>query len=426
MRSSRKSDGLTSSDELVKFKQSGYKYAEDWQEINDESIQNAKQKLLEAKLLGNVAEVIAAESVVEQAIGTRGWQKKDHEMELIWCSFREFSVTYLGKVQPKLAVQQPKVVDIIAYLNYNYRSSKVKLNFFGNKKVRCKGNRIGSLHKCRQAFEWAFMKADYVNVFQNEKSLFDTFYDLSNKMSSKYGHESNQAGFFKVWDDFDRLREYCLETRNDLYGLRAWTMILLMFALFLRRADVTHLTVEGIGIPRSKIDGKPILDEDGYPRYLRLWLRKSKGDGSIQPGGVLFSLVRNYRDRKLCAVVALCDYLNLSGITEGQLFRNFEHGSKSKFKTKGMSLNDVSNVCSATFQNVFGKKHGYSTHSPRRTAANFAAIYGVIDKLIKICGRWKSNVYMRYVEKGRHDTIDQVVGDVPKSQNRWSWVPCRT
>ena len=129
MRSSRKSDGLTSSDELVKFKQSGYKYAEDWQEINDESIQNAKQKLLEAKLLGDVAEVIAAESVVEQAIGTRGWQKKDHEMELIWCSFREFSVTYLGKVQPKLAVQQPKVVDIIAYLNYNYRGRGYQFSF---------------------------------------------------------------------------------------------------------------------------------------------------------------------------------------------------------------------------------------------------------------------------------------------------------
>jgi len=425
MRSSRKSDGLTSSDELVKFKQSGYKYAEDWQEINDESIQNAKQKLLEAKLLGDVAEVIAAESVVEQAIGTRGWQKKDHEMELIWCSFREFSVTYLGKVQPKLAVQQPKVVDIIAYLNYNYRSSKVKLNFFGNKKVRCKGNRIGSLHKCRQAFEWAFMKADYVNVFQNEKSLFDTFYDLSNKMSSKYGHESNQAGFFKVWDDFDRLREYCLETRNDLYGLRAWTMILLMFALFLRRADVTHLTVEGIGIPRSKTDGKPILDEDGYPRYLRFWLRKSTGDGSAIPGAIKFGLMRNYRDRKLCAVVSLCDYLNLTGITEGTIFRNFENGSRTKFNSQAMSVDDVSTVCSEIYKRVFGKNHRYTTHSPRLTAAKLAAMCGAEHHEIKRCGRWKSEIFLNYVESGKFDVVDGVVGAAENVAKRWAWFPFR-
>ena len=121
-------------DEFVNFVTGGYKSALDWQELNNTLVNVEERKLVAAKASQDTAEIIAANCTLQRHTGDPSWQKKDHEMELIWCSFREFSVTYLGKVQPKLAVQQPKVVDIIAYLNYNYRSSKVKYTF-SKKKV---------------------------------------------------------------------------------------------------------------------------------------------------------------------------------------------------------------------------------------------------------------------------------------------------
>jgi len=429
-------------DELVNYVAGGYKSSQDWQDLNYKLVHIEERKLVAAKASKDTAEIIAANCTLQRHRGDPSWKKKDHEMELIWCSFREFSVKYLGKVQPKLAIQQPKVVDIIAYLNHNYRSSKVKLTFFGNKKVthkrssqknrglktvrlvRCKGKGIQSLNKCRQAFEWAFMKANYENLFLVNPPLCDAFKQIIGRMGDS-GLEKKQSKCFDLWADIDRLREYCLDKRNDLYGLRAWTMILLMLALFLKRADVTHLTVEGIGIPRSKIDGKPILDEDGYPRYLRLWLRKSTGDGSAIPGAIKFGLMRNYRDRKLCAVVALCDYLNLTGITEGTIFRNFENGSRSKFKSQAMSVDDVSTVCSEIYERVFGKNHRYTTHSPRLTAAKLAAMCGAEHHEIKRCGRWKSEIFLNYVESGKFDVVDGVVGAAENVAKRWAWFPFR-
>jgi hypothetical protein len=198
-----------------------------------------------------------------------------------------------------------------------------------------------------------------------------------------------------------------------------------MFALFLRRADVTYLTVQCIGIPQSQIDGSLVLDEDGYPRYLRVWLPKSKGDGTQSTGGVTFELLRNYRDRKLCPVVAICDYLNLTGIREGYIFRNFENGSNSKFRPEAMSVADISAALSDVFKNVFSANHGYTTHSPRRTAAMFAAICGASDTEIKRAGRWLSDVFMVYVAAGRHTTLAECVGAAQHIQDRWSWFPIR-
>jgi hypothetical protein len=249
---------------------------------------------------------------------------------------------------------------------------------------------------------------------------------LSYKVVSKYGYQRKQAKFFNIWSDFDKIRNHCLQERGDLHGLRSWTMVLLMFALFLRRADITYLKVEGIGIPRHQVDNSLVLDEDGYPRYIRIWLSKSKGDGTGIGTAVKFELMRNYRDRKLCPVVALLDYLNFSGITSGYIFRNFQSGSSTRFRSdEPMSVHDVSEILSELFSSVFSHEHGFSTHSPRRTAAMFAAICGATDTEIKRAGRWSSNVFMEYVSAGRHTTLASVLGAAPEIQDRWTWFPIR-
>ena len=418
-------------DPLVKCAPDGFKHAEDWQDINKGILMEANQKIMEAEKNQSVdpSSVIAAKAVKNRLVGTQKYQKTDHAHEKIWCLFRNFVALYLNRIQPRLQDEPPAPDDIISFLSYSFRHKKVSLTFTVNgesKKINCKGNKIGSLQKYRAAFEWAFLKCGYENLFVTNEHIVNVYKMLSDKVVSKYGYQRKQAKFFKIWADFDRIRKYCLEERGDLHGLRSWTMILLMFALFLRHADVTHLTVEGIGIPRHQIDDSLVLDEDGYPRYIRVWLSKSKGDGSGKSAPVKFELMRNYRDRTLCPVVALFDYLNLSGISSGYIFRNFQVGSTTKFRSEGaMSVSDVSDVINDVFSSVFTENHGYSTHSPRRTAAMFAAICGASDTEIKRAGRWSSDVFMEYVSAGRHTTLAAIVGAAPAIQERWLWFPIR-
>ena len=90
-----------------------------------------------------------------------------------------------------------------------------------------------------------------------------------------------------------------------------------------------------------------------------------------------------------------------------------------------MSVSDVSDIISDVFSSVFTENHGYSTHSPRRTAAMFAAIWGASDTEIKLAGRWSSNVFMEYVSAGRHTTLAAIVGAAPAIQEHWLWFPIR-
>jgi hypothetical protein len=90
-----------------------------------------------------------------------------------------------------------------------------------------------------------------------------------------------------------------------------------------------------------------------------------------------------------------------------------------------MSVHDVSEILSELFSSVFSHEHGFSTHSPRRTAAMFAAICGATDTEIKRAGRWSSNVFMEYVSAGRHTTLASVLGAAPEIQDRWTWFPIR-
>jgi hypothetical protein len=430
MKRSKKSNNINI-DPLVKLSPNGYKYAEDWREINDNLLKKANEKIIEIELQQSTdpSALIAAKAVKERLVGTKKYQKTDHAHEIVWCQFRNFVASYLNKIQPRLQEECPTPDDIIAFLTYSFRHKKVYLTFTvggTDKKIRCKGNKIGSLQKYRAAFEWAFLKCGYDNLFLTNENIVNLYKMLSYKVVSKYGYQRKQAKFFNIWSDFDKIRNHCLQERGDLHGLRSWTMVLLMFALFLRRADITYLKVEGIGIPRHQVDNSLVLDEDGYPRYIRIWLSKSKGDGTGIGTAVKFELMRNYRDRKLCPVVALLDYLNFSGITSGYIFRNFQSGSSTRFRSdEPMSVHDVSEILSELFSSVFSHEHGFSTHSPRRTAAMFAAICRATDTEIKRAGRWSSNVFMEYVSAGRHTTLASVLGAAPEIQDRWTWFPIR-
>ena len=140
-------------------------------------------------------------------------------------------------------------------------------------------------------------------------------------VTQKYG----QARFFNLWGDFDKIRKHCLKDVNA--GVRAWTMCLTMFALFLRRRDVGFLRIDGL-----------MLD---IPAIWEFFCR----NGTTQDSGTLFQLMRDYIARTLCPGVALLDYINLTGIKYGTIFNQFIKGS---FRQSHLPMNpsDVSQVLS--------------------------------------------------------------------------------
>ena len=74
--------------------------------------------------------------------------------------------------------------------------------------------------------------------------------------------------------------------------------------------------------------GEPIVDEDGLPRMLYMFLWKSKGE----VGPVEFQLLRNYRDLSLCPVYWLLVYMRLARLESGPLF--------PKLATNGVSTGE--------------------------------------------------------------------------------------
>lgn len=170
-------------------------------------------------------------------------------------------------------------------------------------------------------------KAGHPNLFfgsEADVALQNCFDANVQKHKGKYAYQHKGAAYFELWDDFDRMKRKCYE-KETLLGIRNWTMVFLMFALLLRYFDNTNLQEE---IPKG--NGNMVLDKDGYPRFLYIFLPRSKGISFISAGsgsnsakGYLFQLMRNYKDRSLCPGVVLWNYLLVSGISSGPLFPQF-------------------------------------------------------------------------------------------------------
>lgn len=169
--------------------------------------------------------------------------------------------------------------------------------------------------------------------------------------------------------------------KNDLSCVRICTMFLVAFAGFLRFNELSNLRVKNVNF---------------HDLYMSLHIEKSKTDVYRRGNDVIISCTGN----KTCPVFWMKHYLKLTGLAEkpeDYIFRSIRF-----FKSvKGYSLCSINKPISYTrareilFEVLSSigldcKKFGL--HSLRSGGATSAASNDVNERLLKIHGRWKSDL----------------------------------
>ena len=161
------------------------------------------------------------------------------------------------------------------------------------------------------------------------------------------------------------------------------SMFLLAFHAFLHVGEITlspsgHKNLLKISDVKLKRD------------TLELHLRSYKHSLSHLPK---ILILKSQREKILCPVIAVKNYLNYRGSSDGPLFIT-EAG-------KPLSRAHFLAVLKSCFKTLRINGNEYNTHSFRVGAASWAAINGMSDSQIKEMGRWRSDAYKRYIRLGK-------------------------
>ena len=120
--------------------------------------------------------------------------------------------------------------------------------------------------------------------------------------------------------------------------------------------------------------------------------QEDQGDHQgVQDGPIRVDIHLGWSDQKLCPVVAMLAYLLKRKEGPGPLFR-FEDGrplTRQRLEVK------------RALEEAGASSTGISGHSFRIGAATTAAEQGIEDSTIKDLGRWRSNVFQRYIRRDR-------------------------
>ena len=128
------------------------------------------------------------------------------------------------------------------------------------------------------------------------------------------------------------------------------------------------------------------MDLRSSPSHVLVYLKHSKN----YPFGVGNSVHLGATGQHLCPVAALLGYLAIwPPVAAGPLFLLHDGTTLSKPRL-------IASLC-WVLQEVGVDSSKYSGHRFRMGAATTAAKLGVSDSLIKILGRWRSSVFVRYI-----------------------------
>ena len=172
----------------------------------------------------------------------------------------------------------------------------------------------------------------------------------------------------------------------NLDKVKFWSLFLVMITVMGRLCCVTTYAPVWEDTIRPTDPGE--WDKDGLPAWIEVGWRSWKSRKPANRGqryGV--RLHRNYLDPRFCAVTWLLMWKRMSGLNEGKLWGDVKAANwKSKLLT---ILRKFMGITKAT------------THSVRRSAAQWAARCGDRGMGIKNAGRWISfNELMKYVDEG--------------------------
>jgi hypothetical protein len=185
----------------------------------------------------------------------------------------------------------------------------------------------------------------------------------------KNNQSTKQAPPLTVLD----LKGACCRLLKGVKNIRDRSIITLCFFGAFRRSELVSLNLENIEFTDNGI----VVD-----------LMQSKTQDTKQKIYISYA-----KDNDICPVKALKSWLDISGITEGAIFRSlFKNGSVSG----RLSGHAVSNI----IKDHFGMN--YSGHSARRGLVTASAEKGTPIHIIKKHSRHKSaDMVLRYVEEGQ-------------------------
>jgi len=134
---------------------------------------------------------------------------------------------------------------------------------------------------------------------------------------------------------------------------------------------------------------------EGTVSAIKLTLRNYKHSDASNPVDIFI-----YREKPVCPVSLLLEFLSLRGQFPGPLFcwPDASPISRSCFVA---ALTEDLQFCNS---NVVQ----YKTHSFRIGAASWAAAKGMSDTQIGTFGRWKSNAFVRYISPSTMGPISSV------------------
>ena len=178
-----------------------------------------------------------------------------------------------------------------------------------------------------------------------------------------------------------------------------WAAFTLAFFGFLRSSE---FTCNGKFNPHTHLSRADISLEPYIfsPNCLEITMKKSKTD----PFRETAKLTIARSDSNVCAVTALQDYLlQTHGQSTSQPLFKFTDGRNLTRASLTNNLRALLYVCGQDSAN-------FTSHSFRIGAATTAGAVGLLDWLIKVLGRWKSNAYQTYIK-----TPKEAILQVPRN-----------
>lgn len=173
---------------------------------------------------------------------------------------------------------------------------------------------------------------------------------------------------------------------SSYYNIMIWAACCLAFFGFLRVGEFTvpaddqydescHLSFSSISV-----------DSRVNPQQLRITIKQSKTDPFRKGVNVFLGAT----GENICPVRGILPYLAIRCNRSGPLFI-FEDGSS-------LTRNRFSSALNGLLNQLQMDARCYNTHSFRIGAATSARQANIPDALIKMLGRWKSDVYQSYIK----------------------------
>ena len=188
----------------------------------------------------------------------------------------------------------------------------------------------------------------------------------------------------------------CEHTKSSLYSRKLiQAMYAIAFFTALRVGEITSRAHQ----PRQNIIAISQLvflkTREGTVSAIKLTLGNYKHSDTSNPVDIFI-----YREKPVCAVSLLLEFLSLRGQSPGPLFcwRDCSPISRSCFVA---ALTEDLQFCNLNVAH-------YKTHSFRIGAASWTAAKGMSDTQTRAFGRWKSNAFLRYIRPSSLGIISPV------------------